>query len=238
MPRPFDGYPYLVTRIGHTDLRNVAILPADWPRQRLIDLARRLAAANQLESCLCLGPADAVYVDPGGAIRADAHLPLGIPVVERLPLAEPIPDSPDVRARRARLATYAAAHTPGGYQVGDGLEGGRRAGPDDIARLSRPRRDRSGVQPPAGLRRCRRCRGLAGEFLAVRGEGNGDPTPRVIGVHCRCDNHNRCARCGRALASDRLSAYTWDEGEGKPWYLAAYAAFSHTCPRRYRSIRT
>jgi len=26
---PFDGYPYLVTRIGHSALRHVALLPAD-----------------------------------------------------------------------------------------------------------------------------------------------------------------------------------------------------------------
>jgi hypothetical protein len=72
---------------------------------------------------------------------------------------------------------------------------------------------------------------LAGEFLAVHGEGNGDRTPRVIRIHCRCENHNRCARCGEPLADQRLSSYEYDEVEGKAMYLAAYAAFGHRCPR-------
>jgi len=71
-----------------------------------------------------------------------------------------------------------------------------------------------------------------GEYLALRGEGNGDRTPRVIEIHCRCDNHNRCARCGNALARYRLSAYYWDDVEDKPMYVAAYAAFNHRCPKR------
>jgi len=29
---PFDGYPYLVARIGRTQLRHITLLPADWPR--------------------------------------------------------------------------------------------------------------------------------------------------------------------------------------------------------------
>ena len=87
---------------------------------------------------------------------------------------------------------------------------------------------------PAGVRRCRNCRLLAGDFLAVHGEGNGDMTPRVVPIHCRCDIHNRCARCGEPLADRRLSAYEYDEVEGKAMYLAAYAAFSHRCPRKLR----
>jgi len=31
----FDGYPYLVSRIGHTPLRHIALMPADWPRERI-----------------------------------------------------------------------------------------------------------------------------------------------------------------------------------------------------------
>ena len=234
LPPAFDGFPYLVTRIGHTDLRNVAILPAAWPRQRLVDLARRQAAANQLETCVCIGPADAVYVNPDGTTREDSHLPTGMPVDEGLVLADPISDTAEVRARRARLVAFRESLHPEGYLVGDGLEGGRPATAEDITRLSVSVPGSFGRPMPAGLRRCRTCRLLAGDFLAVHGEGNGDRTPRVIPIHCRCDNHNRCARCGEPLARRRLSAYEYDEVEEKAMYLAAYAAFNHRCPRQLR----
>ena len=55
---PFDGYPYLVTRIGHSALRHVALLPADWSRERLVDLARRQRDANRLDTCAVLGRHD------------------------------------------------------------------------------------------------------------------------------------------------------------------------------------
>jgi hypothetical protein len=59
---------------------------------------------------------------------------------------------------------------PEGYLVGDGLEGGRPATAEDIARLSVSVPGFFSRPMPAGLRRCRTCRLLAGEFLAVKGE--------------------------------------------------------------------
>jgi len=53
---PFDGYPYLVTRIGHSALRHFAVLPTDWSAERLVSLTRRQALANRLDTCLVLGP--------------------------------------------------------------------------------------------------------------------------------------------------------------------------------------
>ncbi len=225
LPEPFDGYPYLVTRIGHGALRHMAVLPADWPRERLRDLARRQAEANRLETCLCLGPSDAVFFTPDGEAVESAIMPFGIPVVEQLALVEPVPRSDEVAARRVALRAYADRSNPGGYVVGDGLENGRPATPADIDRLSRRQPD--GV--PAGLARCATCRWFKGDYLAVKGEGDGDLTPRVIRVHCRCENHNRCAGCGETLADWRLSAYHYDEASRSVPYLAAYAAFSHRC---------
>jgi hypothetical protein len=64
MPGPgmtaFEGFPYLVTRIGRTTLQHIALLPADWSRERLVDAVRRQVAANRLDTCLCLGLAEAV----------------------------------------------------------------------------------------------------------------------------------------------------------------------------------
>jgi len=221
----FDGHPYLVTRIGHSALRHIALLPADWPRDRLVDLARRQRDANRLDTCLVLGLRDALYLNADGQEGSAEHVPSGMPVIGRLRLAEALPETAELADRRARLAAFDEAYRGKGYMVGDNLEGGRPADPDDIERLAVAAPD----DVPPGLRRCTTCGRFAGDYLAVEGEGNGDPSPRVIEVHCRCSNHNRCAACGEPLASDRLSAYSYDEEERRVWYLAAYAAFSHRC---------
>jgi hypothetical protein len=221
----FDGFPYFVTRIGRTPLRHVVLLPADWSRGHLLEVARQQAIANQLETCLCQGPADAVYVTVHGSWSAGNVLPWGLPVADGLEVSEPVPPTRELRARRTRLKAFAARHKGSGYLVGDGMEGGRRASPDEVDRLSG--RDEAGI--PRGLRRCRECGVFRGDFLALEGEGSGDRTPRVVPVHCRCENHNRCARCGSLLSDRRLSAYFFDEPSLSVRYLAAHAALGHRC---------
>ena len=221
----FGGYPYLVTRIGHCALRHMAVLPADWPRERLLDLAVRQALTNRLETCLCLGPDDAIYVSADGKADEATFVPFGMPVVDRLVLAERLPETPELAARQASLSQFAALNRGAGYIVGDGLERGELASDADTERLSGANADGF----PAGLSRCPECHGLHGDYLALRGEGNGDMRPRVIRVHCRCENHNLCAGCGESLADWRLSSYYWDEGLSKVWYVAAYSALSHRC---------
>jgi len=228
---PFDGYPYLVTRIGHSALRHVAVLPQEWPEERLIDLARRQASANRLDTCLVLAPTTTVYLTADGAEARDNLVPTGLPVVERLRLAARLPRTPEIADRRARLRAFAAAQTGPGYIVGDGLESGRPATREDLIRLV----GLDACDPHPGLVRCDTCRELAGDFLATNGEGNGDVTPRVVRVHCRCENHNRCARCGEPLAERRLSAYHFAEDRQSVCYVAAYCAFSHRCPRKSRT---
>jgi hypothetical protein len=225
LPYPFTGYPYLVTRIGRTALRNVVLLPSEWPRARLVDLARRQVRANRLEACLCLGPRESVYVHTSGTTSDSEHIPIGVVVVDKLALAEPIPETPELAARRDRLEAFAKAQHPTGYLVGDGLEGGRLATARDAERLEG--RDEHGI--PIGLTRCGTCGQYCGDCLALKGEGNGDKTPRVIRVHCACENHNRCARCSEALAASRLSAYSFDERRKKVMYAAAYMGLSHRC---------
>lgn len=221
----FDGYPYLVTRIGNGPLRHMVVLPADWPRARLLDLAVRQALTNRLETCLCLGPDDAVYVTTDGKADEATFVPFGLPVVDRLVLAERLPERPELAARQMALRRFAALNHGAGYIVGDGLERGELATSADTERLSG--RNPEGL--PAGLSRCPQCHGLRGDYLALRGEGNGDMRPRVIRVHCRCENHNRCAGCGEALAEWRLSSYLWNEVKAKVSYQAAYSALSHRC---------
>ena len=222
LPHPFTGYPYLVTRIGRTDLRNMSVLPADWSRERLLDLTRWQAIANQLETCLCLGPAESVFVEPDGTATPSSLIPIGLPVPDGLALPEPIPETAELAARRLRLVAFRESLNPHGFLVGDGLAGGRPATNDDIARLCG--RDSRGI--PAGLDRCATCARLRGDYLHMEGEGK---TPCVIRVHCKCENHNRCARCGGPLAESRLSSWEFNEVDGRVWYLAAYAGLSHRC---------
>jgi len=46
-PPEFEGFPYLVTRVGRTPLRHIALLPAEWSfdRQAEADRAVRYLAA-------------------------------------------------------------------------------------------------------------------------------------------------------------------------------------------------
>ncbi len=219
----FDGYPYLVTRIGRSALRHVSLVPADWPRDRIIELARTQANANRLETAACFGPLDAEYVSADGGRTWAGQTPSGIPVVDRLRLAETFPGTPELTARARRLRAFADAVKPHGFVVGDGTDGGRRADPATIERLTSIGPD--GL--PTGLHRCPTCTGAAGEV--VRG-GAVASLGEVVRVWCACDNHNRCARCGDPLAHHRLSAWFWSDADAQAWHVAAHAAFSHRCP--------
>lgn len=228
IPVHFEGFPYLVVRIGHTPLRHISLLPAELTWERLADIARRQVAANRLEACLALGPQEGFYVSPDGGEGTWKLQVAGIPVTGRLHLPGDVwvPGSDDLRRRERALAEFIEREgKQGGYLVGDGLEGGRKATADEVARLTV--RDPDG--DPPGLVRCEECGRLRGDFLAVRGEGNGDGTPRVIEVHCPCQNHNRCARCGETLHATRLSAYQYDEEYRRVFYTAAYCGLSHRC---------
>lgn len=220
----FDGYPYLVTRIGRSALRHLAVVPADWPRDRIIDLARRQAAINGLETCAALGPSDAVYVAPEGASAESSMVPAGLPVVDRLVIADHLPATAELDWRQDRLRAYADRRNAGGFIVGDGLEGRRLATDADVERLSG---SGAGGLPP-GLRWCPTCDQARGECLTQSDPGGALP-PAVVSVGCGCENRNRCAGCGRTLAPQRLSAWFWDRAHGSAWYVAAYAAFGHRC---------
>lgn len=221
----FDVFPYLVTRIGRTPLRHIALLPAGLRREQLLDLARKQALANRLDTCLCLGPTDAIYVTADGVESTDAFLPWGLAITGGLQTAAPAEASPELAARQSRLDAFVERHRGSGYLVGDGLESGRPATADEIGRLS----GRSEDGAPKGLELCQACGSFRGECLAPGGDGTDDAGPRVVSVHCRCDNHNRCARCGATLADTRLSAYFYDQTARKVLYAAAYMALAHRC---------
>ena len=214
----FNGYPYLVSRIGRSALRHIALLPADWPRHRIVATARAMAEANRFETVACFGPTDALYVDSDNARTWEGPTPSGTLVIERLRLPEPIQATEELTARRAAFRAFDDANQGGRYIVGDGTDRGEPAQPEDRARLAGRRPD--GL--PAGLVRYPRCGHAAGDYLRKGVE--------IVKVRCACDNHNRCARCLRPLAAHRLSAWLWSDEDDHPWHVAAYSAFSHRCP--------
>jgi hypothetical protein len=218
----FDGYPYLISRIGHTPLRHIALVPADWPRERIVALARAQARANRLGTVACFAFDDVVYATPEGSTYQSDILPAGLPVTDRLRLAEEFPVTPELTTRHALLETFSEQHRGDGYLIGDGLEGRRPATPEEQARLGEIGPD--GL--PAGLRRCRTCRQAAGPCLTWMGD--------VVLCRCSCENDTRCARCGDPLSEYRLSSWHWKEADRQPWYRAAYAGLSHYCPDDFR----
>jgi hypothetical protein len=217
LPR-FDGYPYMVSRIGKNAVRHIALLPTDWPRERIIALARAQAEANRFETAACFGPDDAEYVAFDTARTWSGPTPTGIYVIDRLKLPESLPETDELAVRQTWFAAFEKATRTGGYLVGDGTDRGEYLRPEYRARLT----GRAADGLPVGLRRCEECGEAAGDYL--RGG------VARIRCYCACDNHNRCARCLTPLAAHRLSAWFWDDARDSAWHLAAYAAFTHRCP--------
>lgn len=222
-PPPFDGYPYIISRIGRSALRHIALVPTDWSRDRIVAMARAQAEANRFETAACFGSEDAVYVAADNTRTWDGPAPTGSYVVERLHLSESLLETTELTARRAELHAFDKAHRPRGYMVGDGTNQGERASAEDRARLGG--RGPDGL--PTGLRRCPVCHQAAGDYLRGGIE--------IVRVYCACENDNRCARCRQPLAGSRLSAWFWDDEDNHAWHLAAYSAFSHRCPDEPRS---
>jgi hypothetical protein len=216
--RPFNGYRYLVSRIGFSALRHIALMPAERSCERVIGLARAHAEANRLETAACFGPDDAVYVGTDGRATTTGPTPSGLLVVERLRLAESLIATDELVARRASCSLFAEGLVNGGYMVGDGVEAGELASPAELRRLT----GRGGDGLPRGLRPCPDCGEPVGDYLRGGTE--------FVRCWCACENHNRCASCSQPLADHRLSGWFYDTEDGQAWYLAAYAAFNHRCP--------
>jgi hypothetical protein len=131
--------------------------------------------------------------------------------------------------RVEKLATLIARQTQGTgrYLVGDLAKAGRLAEPEELRLYQSLRSPAPGV--PAGLARCAACGEWRGECL--------DPNPRLqvvlVRVSCRCENVNRCARCGHLLAERRLYANYFDPADGHIWHVPGFCGLSHRCPSRF-----
>jgi hypothetical protein len=219
--RTFDGYPYLVTRVVPT-FYHLILLPADVSPDTLRDLARSQVRANHLPTCLVLGEDLCLYLAPEGGETVSEGIPRGgILVTDRLLLSTPIPRSTELAERCHWLQAFLETGPRTGALFEDLTKGGRLATPDEQVRLAG--RSPSGV--PNGLERCRRCGEWRGECL--------DPSEQFLGrlmrVHCRCENWNRCARCGERLYARRLNANYLNPDDGHIWHVPGFCALDHAC---------
>lgn len=223
-PPRFDGYPYLITPLS-PGVFNLMALPSEWPDEMLIDFTHAQVSANRLKSCLALGADRAVYVDIDGAVRFWPKLPASA-IVEcgALQPAVAFERTADLIAREqwlARFVEHMQARHGRGY--GDDLRGAEPATAEERARLEGVNEDGT----PLGLEPCPTCTELRGVCL--------DPVPRAvpfrITVHCRCENHNRCARCGENLFERRLDANYYSRRTGLILYVPGGYARRHRCER-------
>lgn len=220
LPR-FAGYPYLMTRVVDA-LYHFIVLPA-WPSDKLSDLADAQVRANQLYTCLVFGRHPCIYFGAEGSSARATFTPCGgIPIAGRLLPPIPLPETPDLRARREDLKRFVEQHKREGYLVANHRPLLRHATDDELRTL----RGRQANGVPLGLNPCARCGEWRGECL--------DPSPeyadRIVRAYCVCENHNVCARCGLPLAARRLNACYYSEREGLIWHVPGFSGLGHQCP--------
>ena len=214
----FDGFPYLITRVVEA-MRHIIVLPADRDEPSLRRLAELQVLANRLETCLVLSPERAVFYSPDGTPGCERAAPRGGDVVtSKLQPAEDFENTVELLARRQRLEEFVEANRPKGFMVCDARTSRRKATPEELESLA-------GLGPdgiPRGLAACPAC----GEYRGLS-LGKGVAAGWVATVYCRCENHNRCARCGGLLAPRRLNGHDFKGGEA--WHMPAFGGFSHIC---------
>ena len=217
----FDGFPYIVTRIVSA-LYHIILLPSKVVPEELLEIARRQAAANALMTCLVLDEDRCAYIgEDGGVDWSDAVPEASSWVSDKLMPCAEFEESEDMRERKERLRAFVDAGRRDGYLFGDMDKGGRPATEEELKSLS----GTAAPGIPKGLVRCEECGGWRGACL--------DPSPvfkgMVMPVHCRCENDNYCARCGRLLFEHKLNANFLGE-DGLVWHTPGFCGFRHRCP--------
>jgi hypothetical protein len=71
---PLDGFPYLVTRVVAT-FYHIILLPTEYGRSILMDIARRQVLANRLKTCLVFGMGQFVYFNEDGSSTQGDRIP-------------------------------------------------------------------------------------------------------------------------------------------------------------------
>ncbi|MBA3295876.1 MAG: hypothetical protein H0U19_02995 [Acidobacteria bacterium] len=228
MPR-FDGFPYLVTRLM-SSLYNITLLPEDAPESTLVRLAQRQLGANKLDTCLVLASDRATFCWADGRIEPTDVPPCGGTLLSRrLALSVDLLRTEDLVQRQEHLDRLVAnGRAKGTYFFDNLVKGGRNGTREELERLN-------GTQAeglPRGLAKCGQCGDWRGECL------DADPTFAgiVMPVHCRCQNHNACARCGGRLYERRLNANFYDPRDRGIWHVPGLA-IDHKCRTMVRATR-
>jgi hypothetical protein len=226
----FEGFPYLVTRVVPA-MYHVILVPADASELELVLLARMQWRANRLETCLVTGVDRAWFISADGRDELAQTPPRGGTLVTGLLKSSRLwADTAELQARQCHLDAIAEAHRrKGGYIFGDLTKGGRDATADDVGRLAG-----TGLEGrPRGLARCPTCGDWRGRCL--------DPSPnfvcKVMTVHCRCQNDNRCVACGGFLDQRKLNANYYNPRDGQIWHVPGFSGFKHRCPPDQRPGR-
>lgn len=222
-PPIFSGFPYLYSVLSRGVL-SLQLLPEEMTEDELIELARVQVTTNHTKGCLLLGPDRAVYFEPDGSARFHPLVPrcwrieLG---VLKAPLAFDVTAEAERRIKAS--ADYVAMiHERAGSGWGDEDRAGEVASDEEIEQLRAFNDDGS----PRGLTACDTCGEHRGRCL--------DPlrplTAMVLPVYCRCENVNRCARCGNLLHARRLDGNYYRPQDGLLIYVPGIAAARHQCP--------
>jgi hypothetical protein len=218
----YNGFPYLNTRVCSA-LYHITLLPVGAPESTLVNLARAQVAANRFDVCLVLDAGRCVFFWADGRIQPSSNTPRGGTLLANvLELSVDFLPTDDLRMREADLVRIVErGRRKGTYMSGDLTKGGRGATPEELQRLA----DTNDQRVPRGLTQCAACREWRGECL--------DPSQQFAGmlmrVHCRCENHNRCARCGAQLYGARLNANYYDPHDGRIWHVPGFCGLGHRC---------
>lgn len=221
--QPFDGFPYYVTRIVPA-LYHVILLPTEWTEASLIDFAETQAGFNNLEACLALSQDHGLWFTPDGGKIHSHQIPAGGTLIKGgLKPCRDFHRSVEFEERARQLdACVQETRGRGGYIRGDPSHGGRAATDQEFEALSGM--GFGGV--PKGLAPCPTCGCLKGECLGTAERYKSS----VLPVSCRCDNNNRCARCGSSFHEWKLSSNFFNPSDGHIWYVPGFACFGHRCP--------
>jgi hypothetical protein len=218
----FESFPYLATRIVPA-FYHLSLLPRSFEAELLRHIAQRQVAANKLQTCLVFSPDDCLYEIDGTEFRSDEIPRGGQAVFGKLRLCVEFEHDDELQVRQSLLAAYVEERNrAGGYTLGDLTKGGRDATLDEQLRLAGGQTGGA----PRGLDQCPTCGEWTGECL--------DPSPvfkgKVMRVHCRCENDNRCAACGGLLHARKLNANYFAKSDGQIWHVPGFCGLSHRCP--------
>ena len=222
----FDGFPYLNTRVAPA-FYHIILLSAYMPETDLTDMARRQVWSNRLPSCLVLASDRAKYFQPDGGGLMSVDPPRGGSLLagKLAPAVDLRDSSEEFVGRQKKLAgVIEQACRFGGFAFGDLTKGGRPATEKEQRALGGFQADGT----PLGLTLCAQCGDWKGVCL--------DPSEQFAGqmmtVHCFCDNHNQCARCGTQLFERRLNANYYNPHDRSIWHVPGFCGLRHQCPTR------